>query len=87
MVNTSGTTVLFHDRIKQAHDSYDECLRLYGGVNNTNLPLGMTLDEKCHNLEHWLSEVRMFFTKICFLSSAICLRALYTFLVVESCLR
>jgi len=40
----------------KAHDSYDECLRLYGGVNNTNLPLGMTLDKKCHNLEHWLSE-------------------------------
>lgn len=40
----------------KAHDSYDECLRLYGGVNNTNLPPGMTLDKKCHNLEHWLSE-------------------------------
>lgn len=41
----------------QAHESYANCLALYGGVNNTHLPSGMTFDEKCHNLEHWLSEV------------------------------
>ncbi|KAL9985278.1 hypothetical protein ACROYT_G007658 [Oculina patagonica] len=40
----------------KAHDSYDECLRLYGGVNSTNLPPGMTLEKKCHDLEYWLSE-------------------------------
>ncbi|XP_067021529.1 sodium- and chloride-dependent transporter XTRP3-like isoform X1 [Acropora muricata] len=40
----------------KAHNSYDECLALYGGVNNTNLPSGVTLQEKCHNLTHWLSE-------------------------------
>lgn len=40
----------------KAHGSYDECLALYGGVNNTSLPPGMTLKEKCHNLTHWLSE-------------------------------
>ncbi|KAJ7394072.1 hypothetical protein OS493_003746 [Desmophyllum pertusum] len=40
----------------KAHDSYNECLSLYGGVNSTNLPVGMTLEQKCHDLEHWLSE-------------------------------
>ena len=63
VVNTSADIIDLFQCIKQAHDSYDECLRLYGGVNNTNLSPGMTLDKKCHNLEYWLSEVRMIFSK------------------------
>lgn len=39
----------------KAHSSYDECLAVYGGANNTNLPTGMTINQKCHNLTHWLS--------------------------------
>jgi len=41
----------------QAHNSYDECLAKYGGVNNTNLlATGMTLEQKCHNLTYLLSK-------------------------------
>lgn len=40
----------------KAHNSYEDCLAVYGGVNNTNLPPGMTLEQKCHTMDYWLSK-------------------------------
>ncbi|XP_031560123.1 sodium-dependent neutral amino acid transporter B(0)AT3-like isoform X2 [Actinia tenebrosa] len=51
-----ATIIIFSVLGFKAHRSYEECLDMYGGVNNTNLPFNMTVTDKCHNLENWLSQ-------------------------------